>query len=244
MPTVNGARSSRLVSNQNQADPGRVLAAHNTVDGRCVACGHVATKSEPRCETAVEALRMLAARGPRPEGRPLSAYSDAELLRMADEHTGDHRCRRCGFVYSSSVRSCPSYRRIRAFLEARGLAPVLPGAYPDRGLCAGKGAGWTVDGAAGVAGWRTAIATCRLCPLLAQCETALSAQLEKGNRPYEQIVAGTLFAMNGEIRGWHELDVYAAERARTDSRRGTRKRSGRSVRRKHATAHAASTAAA
>ncbi|QSE88065.1 hypothetical protein JWS13_05260 (plasmid) [Rhodococcus pseudokoreensis] len=146
--------------------------------------------------------------------RALTDHSDQELLRLADQHSGDHRCRRCGFAYSKTVRSCPAYRRIRDALEARGLMQLTPAVSPDRGLCASKGTGWAVDGI-DIASWRKAMDTCAQCPLLARCQEQLNALLDRGERPREQIVASLLFTTTGQVIDRASLDRYAISRGRS-----------------------------
>ncbi|MGV9869474.1 hypothetical protein [Rhodococcus koreensis] len=130
---------------------------------------------------------------------------------MADEHTGDHRCRRCGFMYSATVRFCPTYRRIRDVLESRRLVHITPSPSPDHGLCADKGSGWTVRGI-DLSSWRKTIDICSACPLLTKCREELNTQLDLGQRPREQIVAALLFTTTGRAVTRAELDDYAIRR--------------------------------
>ena len=215
MSTLVGASTSRLVPTEIDTNPQHVLAAHRRVDGRCSGCGHIATKDQPLCSAATRALRIVADRGTRPTCvRALADHSDSELLSLADEHTGDHRCPRCGFVYSATVRFCPTYRRIRDVLESRRLVHVTPGSSPTRGLCAGKGAGWTVTGI-DLASWRKAMDICSACPLLMKCREELNTQLDLGQLPREQILAAVLFSTTGRAVTRAELDDYAIRRGRT-----------------------------
>ncbi|MGW5152693.1 hypothetical protein [Rhodococcus koreensis] len=146
---------------------------------------------------------------------------------MADEHTGDHRCRRCGFLYSATVRFCPTYRRIRDALESRRLVHITPSSSPAHGLCAGKGSGWTVTGI-DLSSWRKTMDICSACPLQMKCREELNTQLDLSQRPRQQIVAALLFTTTGRAVIRAELEDYAIRRggsARTDrpvtsSRRG------------------------
>lgn len=215
MNTLVGASNSRLAPPEIETDPRRVLAAHKRIDGKCSGCAYVGTQSQPLCPAATRALRLLADRGRRPAHiRALTDHSDEELLRLADQHGGDHRCRRCGFAYSNAVRSCPAYRRIRDVLEARGLMRLTPAGSPDRGLCTSKGTGWAVDGI-NIDSWRKAVDTCTRCPLLARCQKQLNALLDRGERPREQIVAALLFTATGQAIDRAGLDGYAVNRGRS-----------------------------
>ena len=215
MNTLVGASTARLAPPEIETDPRRVLAVHKRVDGKCSGCGYVGTQSQPLCAVATRALRVLADRGMRPPHvRALTNHSDEELLRLADQHGGDHRCRRCGFAYSKTVRSCPAYRRIRDVLEARGLMQLTPATSSDRGLCASKGTGWAVDGI-DIDSWRMAVDTCAQCPLLARCQEQLNALLDRGERPREQIVAALLFTTTGQVIDRASLDRYAVNRGRS-----------------------------
>ncbi|WP_370185176.1 hypothetical protein [Rhodococcus wratislaviensis] len=146
--------------------------------------------------------------------RALADHSDEQLLRLADEHTGNHRCPRCGFVYSATVRFCPTYRRIRNVLESRLLMHVTPSSSPTRGLCAGKGSDWTVKDI-DLPSWRKAMDICSECPLLTKCRKELNIQLDSGQRPLEQIIAGLLFTTTGRAVTRAELNEYAIRRGRS-----------------------------
>ena len=189
-----------------------VLASHlpNTSGTACTACEFVYTPDLPLCPTVARTLRELSSGYARPQTAtsPLARFSTERLRAMAREHCGEGRCRRCGFVYSGEVRTCPTYRRISAQLEARAKAPVTQ-TVAGQGLCAGKGAGWTVAGH-DPRPWKRAIAACSLCPLLAQCE----AQLAAGGKVSEQIMAGRLFSTSGDEIVAEKVDDYALARGR------------------------------
>lgn len=189
-----------------------VLASHipNRDATACTECEFVYTSDLPLCPTVARALRELASGYARPRTAvsPLARYSTARLRAMAREHCGEGRCRRCGFVYSGEVRTCATYRRISAQLEARAKAPVTQ-TVAGQGLCAGKGAGWTVAGH-DPKPWKRAMAACSLCPLLAQCE----AQLAAGGKITEQILAGRLFSTSGAEIVAEKIDDYAVARGR------------------------------
>ncbi|WP_137725624.1 hypothetical protein [Prescottella subtropica] len=128
---------------------------------------------------------------------------------MAREHRGAGRCGRCGFLCTAQVRSCPTARRIAAELESRGRAPVTL-ALAGRGLCAGKGRGWTVTGC-DPEPWRRAMAACEVCPILAQC-TALLDRRSARERPLEQVIAGRLFSGTGKQIPPDRIERFAAAR--------------------------------
>ena len=226
MNTLDGAGAVRLAT--ARSDAGRVkvdgddrianktlravLASHLPDDTgtSCVACGFAYTPKSPLCPSVAGALRELStidARSRTPKS-PLARFSTERLRSMAREHGGDGRCRRCGFVYSGEVRSCPTYRRISAELEARAKAPVTQ-TRAGQGLCVGKGAGWVVDGH-DPKPWKRAMAACSMCPLLAQCEAKLAA----GGPLHEQIMAGRLFTVRGKEIGPEKIDAYAVSRGR------------------------------
>lgn len=177
------------------------------------------------CPAAQLALRELADRGRRPAtARALVRYPDAELLAIADQHTGEHRCRRCGVAYNEQVRSCPTYRRVRAELESRGVMPIASSSASSAsdGLCAGRAGGWSVDETVNPSAWRAAMDTCARCPLLARCRADLDARLAQDLPPREQIIAGMLFTPKGRIVTRGEVSRYALTRGRTDRTRVSR----------------------
>lgn len=224
MNTLAGARPTRPASishpswverDDARRDPHKVMAAHRpNPDGTaCTACGVVYTTDRPLCPPVADALRALVRidRTPRPQSS-LSSYSTSKLRVMAREHTGQGRCRRCGFVYSGPVRTCPTARRIATELESRSKAHVTA-AGTDQGLCAGKGKAWTVTGH-DAARWKRSIAACSLCPLLAQCQADLENRLAAGGTVYEQIIAGRVFTAKG-------VEVHDVERLAAHRRPGT-----------------------
>ncbi|ABH00918.1 hypothetical protein RHA1_ro11271 (plasmid) [Rhodococcus jostii RHA1] len=118
-----------------------------------------------------------------------------------------------GFVYAGHVRLCPTSRRIAAELETRGKAPATQ-SHIGQGLCIGKGSGWTVTSTKAAA-WKRAMATCSVCPLLAQCEAQLEERLAAGVKVREQIMAGRLFTVTGREIEAAEVDAFAVARGRT-----------------------------
>ncbi|MBQ7804418.1 MAG: hypothetical protein IJ372_07245 [Rhodococcus sp.] len=132
---------------------------------------------------------------------------------MASTHTGEGRCARCGFVYSTQMRRCPALRNIDAQLESRGSAPVTQ-SRPDRGLCAGKGRGWTVNGNQS-APWKRAMAACSVCPLLTPCTADLENRLAAGKTVREQIQAARLFTADGREVLPEKVEEFAVSRGRT-----------------------------
>lgn len=193
-----------------------LLSSHlPNVDGTsCTECEFVYTPKLPLCPAVADALRVLsiADARPRTSTSPLARFTTSRLRTMASEHHGEGRCRRCGFVYSGQVRNCPTSRRIADELESRGKAPVTQ-SRAGRGLCAGKGAGWTVSGQAAEP-WKRAMAACLLCPLLAQCEARLDSQLSAGEKIREQVIAGRLFTVTGQEIVPEKVDDYAFSRGR------------------------------
>nr|WP_271209428.1 hypothetical protein [Rhodococcus wratislaviensis] len=192
-----------------------ILAKHrpNHDHTSCTACGFVYTPARPLCPPVAGALRELSTGALRSQDRSLGHYTTGRLRAMAREHTGEGRCRRCGFVYASQVRLCPTSRRIAAELETRGKAPVTQ-PHIGQGLCAGKGSGWTVTGTTAAA-WKRAMAACSVCPLLAQCETQLEDRLATGVKVREQIMAGRLFTVTGREIEPAGVDAFAVARGRT-----------------------------
>ncbi|WP_368679939.1 hypothetical protein R1X32_00905 (plasmid) [Rhodococcus opacus] len=192
-----------------------ILAKHrpNHDHTSCTACGFVYTPARPLCPPVAGALRELSTGALRSQDRSLGHYTTGRLRAMAREHTGEGRCRRCGFVYTSQVRLCPTSRRIAAELETRGKAPVTQ-PHIGQGLCAGKGSGWTVTGTTAAA-WKRAMAACSVCPLLAQCETQLEDRLATGVKVREQIMAGRLFTVTGREIEAAGVDAFAVARGRT-----------------------------
>lgn len=219
--------SSVPVSSPN-VDASAVLAAHRTPPrpgATCTGCGHVWTEKSPFCPSYVAALRSLAApeRGSRQGRRSLTTLDSDALLAVADAHTGDHRCARCGFTYTTRVRSCPTYRQVRAVLESRGVLPITHD--PDRRACAEKGAGWNVATRTrwNLAGWKAAMAACRTCPFLTQCTAELQSRIDAGEPPHGEIVAATLFPPDGaEPVPWWRIDDYGQRHL--DRRRSQKKR--------------------
>ncbi|MFC9838888.1 hypothetical protein ACFVKB_34530 [Rhodococcus sp. NPDC127530] len=179
----------------------------------CTACGFVYTPARPLCRSVAGALRELSTGALRPQDLSLGHYTTGRLRAMMREHTGEGRCRRCGFVYAGQVRLCPTSRRITAELETRGKAPVTQ-PHTGQGLCAGKGSGWTVTSTK-AAVWKRAMAACSVCPLLAQCETQLEDRLASGVKVREQIMAGRLFTVTGREVEAAGVDAFAVARGRT-----------------------------
>lgn len=202
MNTIDGASMTRPETDLRAADPDAVMARHHIVSGvgnHCDACGHEWTQTAPRCPAYVDALRRQAVGGSNEGGKrtSLAGLDSAALLRIADEHSGDHRCQRCGFTYSAEVRSCPAYRRVRAVLEARGALPFT--SEGTSASCAGKGSGWNASTRAkwNIPAWRNAMSACTRCPFFEQCRADLDAQLATGTRPDGQIVAAVFFPPDG-----------------------------------------------
>ncbi|MGW4336757.1 hypothetical protein ACWEK5_28710 [Rhodococcus koreensis] len=179
----------------------------------CTVCGFVYTPDLPLCPPVADALRELSTDTLRPQAPSLGHYTTGRLRALAREHTGEGRCRRCGFVYSGQVRLCPTSRRIAAELETRGQAPVTQ-PHAGQGLCSGKGSGWTVTGTT-TAAWKRAMAACSVCPLLTQCETQLEDRLAAGVKVREQIMAGRLFTVTGREIEAPGVDAFAVARGRT-----------------------------
>ncbi len=229
MNTLDGAGALRLATASSHAGREKVdghdrvtngplreiLAKHrpNHDHTSCTACGFVYTPARPLCPPVAGALRELSTGALRSQDRPLGHCTTGRLRAMAREHTGEGRCRRCGFVYASQVRLCPTSRRIAAELETRGKAPVTQ-PHTGQGLCTGKGSGWTVTGTTAAA-WKRAMAACSVCPLLAQCETQLEDRLATGVKVREQIMAGRLFTVTGREIEAAGVDAFAVARGRT-----------------------------
>lgn len=222
MNTLDGRPVRRLTSAHSaaphtipSATARGVLAAHGKAnDGlSCRACAFTYTADMPLCPAVADALRQMSSGTASTPRRPLlSDCTTARLRAMAREHSGDLRCRRCGFGYSATVRSCPTARRVAAELESRGKAPVTQ-IHPDKGLCAGKGAGWTVAGYM-PAPWKRAMSACGLCPLLAACEADLDSRLRAGEKVREQVMAGRLFSVTGTEIAADRIDAFALARGR------------------------------
>lgn len=229
MNTLDGAGALRLAAASSHAGREKVdghdrvtngplreiLAKHrsNHDHTSCTACGFVYTPDLPLCPPVAGALRELSTGAVRPQDLSLGHYTTGRLRAMAREHTGEGRCRRCGFVYSGQVRLCPTSRRIAAELETRGQTPVTQ-PRTGQGLCAGKGSGWTVTSTKAAA-WKRAMAACSVCPLLAQCETQLEDRLATGVKVREQIMAGRLFTVTGREVEAAGVDAFAVARGRT-----------------------------
>ena len=229
MNTLDGAGALRLATASSHAGREKIdghdrvtnghlreiLAKHRPIHDHtsCTACGFVYPPDLPLCPPVAGALRELSAGASRPQDRALGHYTNGRLRAMAREHTGEARCRRCGFVYAGQVRLCPTLRRIAAELETRGQAPVTQ-PQAGQGLCAGKGSGWSVTGTKAAA-WKRAMAACSVCPLLAQCETQLEDRLATGVKVREQIMAGRLFTVTGREVEAAGVDAFAVARGRT-----------------------------
>lgn len=229
MHTLDGAGALRLATERSDAGRGSldardriadkalraVLTSHNPDRSgtSCTECEFVYTRTSPLCPSVAAALRELSAGDARVQN-PLSLAncSTPRLRAMAREHSGEGRCRRCGFVYAGAVRSCPTGRRISAELEARAKAPITQTA--DQGLCVGKGAGWDVSGH-DPKPWTRAMATCSMCPLLAQCEARIAA----GEQFREQIIAGRLFTASGAEVKAEAIEDFAAARGRSNRKK-------------------------
>lgn len=183
----------------------------------CSTCGFAYSAELPLCPPVAHALGELAASDFRLHKSPLRRYTTSRLRALVREHSGEGRCRRCGFVYSGQVRICPTARRITLELESRHKAPVTP-PREGQGLCAGKGSGWNVTGHK-AAPWKRAMAACSICPLLAQCEAELENRLAAGTKICEQVMAGRLFTVKGVEIAPHRVDAFAAQRGRTKKKR-------------------------
>lgn len=225
MHTLTGARVARLdparYSDQTPPPMGelhRIVAAHTRTEAgeRCSSCGFVYDKTHPLCPEAAKALRVLAGRSPRQHrtgASPLSAYSDTDLLRLAGQHRparGGHRCARCGLSYTGGCAECPTLRAVRGELEARGFVPMT--GRPGRGLCAGKGRLWEIEGN-GPTEWKRAIDTCYGCPLFAACHRAMNTAMQRGEPPASLIMGGIAFDSNGNVIPTTQLDAYSQRRA-------------------------------
>ncbi|WP_238586217.1 hypothetical protein [Rhodococcus rhodochrous] len=196
----------------------RIVAVHTRAASgeRCSSCGFVYDKTHPLCPVAAKALRALAGRSPRQHKTgtsPLSAFSDTDLLRLAGQHRparGGHRCARCGLSYTGGCAECPTLRAVRIELEARGFVPMT--GRPGRGLCAGKGRSWEIEGN-GPTEWKRAIDTCYGCPLFVACHRAMNAAVQRGEPPASLIMGGIAFDSNGNAIPTDQLDVYSQRRA-------------------------------
>lgn len=219
MNTLVGTRPLRLVTDRPtpltgetrdtaSANPGphHILTEHlpNPDGTACSACGFAYSKNRPLCPPVVLALRTMTAHA---HTRSFSDYSTDQLRAMEREHCGAGRCRRCGFIYTASVRLCPTSRRIAIELESRFKAPMSE-VRAGQGLCSGKGQVWTVSGNRS-APWRQAVAACAQCPLLASCSTELERRLASGEKVRDQILAGRLFSDKGDEIAPEKFDSYA-----------------------------------
>nr|WP_233279839.1 hypothetical protein [Prescottella equi] len=229
MHTLDGAGGVRLATARSDASRAKldghdriadnalraVLASHRPghTGTSCTACEFVYTKARPLCPPVAGVLRELSTGDSLGRGlTPLASYSTARLRATAREHSGEGRCRRCGFVYAGEVRSCPTNRRIFAELEARAKAPVTQ--TTGQGLCVGKGSGWVVTGH-DPRPWTRAMAACSMCPLLAQCKDRLAS----GEQFREQIIAGRLFTASGAEVLTEEIEDYAMARGRRNRKK-------------------------
>jgi len=203
-------------------DPHYVLAAHlpNPEGTACSSCGFTYSTDRPLCPPVVEALRTLTARA---HTRSFSDYSTNQLRALEREHCGTGRCRRCGFVYTPTVRVCPTSRRIAIELESRFKAPMSE-VRAGQGLCSGKGQVWTVSGNKS-APWRQAVAACGQCPLLTSCTTELDRRLANGEKIRDQILAGRLFSGKGDEIAPEMFDAYADRCGAKTKRRKPRPKS-------------------
>lgn len=192
----------------------RILAEHrpNGSGTSCMTCGFVYSEDRPLCPALAGTLRELATGTHRPTSSPLGRHSTAQLRKLVHEHTGDGRCRRCGFTYAEGVQKCPTARRIEAVLAGRDEA-FASAPRSDQGLCAGAGDGWGVSGN-DPAPWRQAMKACAACPLLAQCEQSLQERLDAGQKIREQIMAGRLFTVRGHEIKADQVDKFAIARGR------------------------------
>ena len=238
MNTLDGARAVRLADAQFHAPrveidgsgraaggpPREILATHrpNADHTSCTACDFTYTPALPLCPSVADALRELSIGETRPHTKtsPLARHSTAKLRAMANTHTGEGRCARCGFVYSAQMRRCPALRNIATELECRGSAPMTQ-PRADQGLCAGKGTGWTVNGNQS-APWKRAMAACSVCPLLAQCTSDLQNRLAAGKTVREQIQAARLFTVDGREVLPEKIEEFAVARGRTKRSKKTR----------------------
>ncbi|GAA4490964.1 hypothetical protein GCM10023094_55010 [Rhodococcus olei] len=213
------ATRDRIADAQRRA----VLAHHlpNRDSTSCTVCSFVYTTKHPLCPAVADALRELSDGRGRPNSswQPLAGHSTERLHTMAREHTGEGRCRRCGFIYSGQVRTCPPARRIAALLEARGKTPLTQD-RAGQGLCAGKAEGWLVTGNE-PAPWKRAMAACTVCPLLEKCEESLNARLAAGEKISEQVHAGRLFTTTGREVAPADIDQFAVNRGRTKKEKKT-----------------------
>ncbi len=204
-----------------RADPHRVLAQHlpNPDGTACTMCHFGYSKDRPLCPPAAQALRTLTSRA---HTRSFGDYSVDQLRAMEREHCGTGRCRRCGFVYTPSVRLCPAARRIAVELESRFKAPMSE-VRAGQGLCSGKGQVWTVSGNKS-APWRQAVAACAQCPLLAPCAEELERRLAGGEKIRDQILAGRLFSGKGDEVALEKFDAYADRCGAKTKRRNAKPR--------------------
>jgi|GEM_PF-1416980 len=216
-PPPQGARRAPSSSK----DPRHILARHlpNMTETACSTCHFVYSKEQPLCPPVAEALRQVATSAPT---KSLSNYSTTRLRAMQREHCGTGRCRRCGFVYTPSVRLCPTSRRIGLELETRFKAPISE-IKAGQGLCSGKGAAWTVTGNES-APLRQAVAACAQCPLLSQCNAELERKLSSGEKISDQILAGRLFSTQGVEIAVEKFDEYADRRGMKTKGRSSRSR--------------------
>ena len=211
-PSVEHARCAR------ERNSREVLAKHRPNHDRtsCVNCGFAYTNATPLCPSSADALRELASRPATWKPSPLGRYSNRELHTMVRQHRGSTRCGRCGFAYTRQMRVCPTARQITSELEARCQHPVPSNRdryllLDGQGLCAGKGAAWTVNGGE-AAPWKRAIAACSDCPLLVQCEATLDARIAAGDKVRDQIMAGRLFNDTGHEVAAQKIEKFAASR--------------------------------
>ncbi|MFE7801037.1 hypothetical protein [Nocardia sp. NPDC057440] len=68
----------------------------------------------------------------------------------------------------------------------------------QRPPCADGPDDWDMD-AGNPDSWRTAVGTCRRCPLLAQCEQMVQALIERGDGPRAMIWAGVAYDNSGNV---------------------------------------------
>ncbi|WP_206025675.1 hypothetical protein [Rhodococcus sp. 14C212] len=83
---------------------------------------------------------------------------------------------------------------------------------PGRGLCAGKGRLWEIEGN-GPTEWKRAIDTCYGCPLFAACHRAMNRAVQRGEPPASLIMGGIAFDSNGNAIPTAQLDAYSQRRA-------------------------------